>query len=245
MPINKETAIVFVPFLGDFFSIVLFNPRYHRERHVFVPFLGDFFSIIAHLTAEKPHKVAGFRPLSRGLFFNRETVEVYEENHGGFRPLSRGLFFNNQADLWGTWKEVLFSSPFSGTFFQYNRREDKRGHEHRSFRPLSRGLFFNTFVFFSSIVFSSCFRPLSRGLFFNLEVLPCLSMITSFRPLSRGLFFNEMNYLDKTNALTCFRPLSRGLFFNSVPAKPQPVCSRERIRGGDGWVASSGTLLRR
>ena len=31
-----------------------------------------------------------------------------------------------------------------------------------------------------------------------------------------------------------FRPLSRGLFFNSVPAKPQPVCSRKRICGGDG-----------
>lgn len=28
-------------------------------------------------------------------------------------------------------------------------------------------------------------------------------------------------------------PLS-GTFFNRVPAKPQPVCSRERIRGGDG-----------
>ena len=31
----------------------------------------------------------------------------------------------------------------------------------------------------------------------------------------------------------------------SVPAKPQPVCSRKRIRGGDEGIASSGTLLRR
>ena len=42
-----------------------------------------------------------------------------------------------------------------------------------------------------------------------------------------------------------FRPLSWGLSFNSVPAKPQPVCSRKRIRGGDEGIASSGTLLRR
>ena len=42
-----------------------------------------------------------------------------------------------------------------------------------------------------------------------------------------------------------FRPLSWGLSFNSVPAKPQPVCSRKRICGGDGGIASSGALLRR
>ena len=67
----------------------------------------------------------------------------------------------------------------------------------------------------------------------------------SFRPLSRGLFFNLSVRNIQLMAVRSFRPLSRGLFFNSVPAKPQPVCSRERIRGGDGWIASSGTLLRR
>lgn len=55
----------------------------------------------------------------------------------------------------------------------------------------------------------------------------------TFHPLSRGLFFNDISPL-KRGTKRRFRPLSRGLFFNSVPAKSQPVCSRERIRGGDG-----------
>ena len=50
---------------------------------------------------------------------------------------------------------------------------------------------------------------------------------------------------DVVKRQTGFRPLSWGLSFNSVPAKPQPVCSRKRIRGGDEGIASSGTLLRR
>ena len=67
-----------------------------------------------------------------------------------------------------------------------------------------------------------------------------------FRPLSWGLFFNLAEELVKSaQPEESFRPLSWGLFFNSVPAKPQPVCSRKRIRGGDGGIASSGTLLRR
>ena len=61
-----------------------------------------------------------------------------------------------------------------------------------------------------------------------------------------GDFFSIMRKRMSGNvAKNSFRPLSRGLFFNSVPAKPQPVCSRKRICGGDGGIASSGTLLRR
>ena len=52
---------------------------------------------------------------------------------------------------------------------------------------------------------------------------------TSFKELERKVFV----------------PFLGDLFFNSMPAKPQPVCSRKRIRGGDGEIASSGTLLRR
>ena len=42
-----------------------------------------------------------------------------------------------------------------------------------------------------------------------------------------------------------FVPFLGDFFSISVPAKPQPVCSRKRICGGDGGIASSGTLLRR
>ena len=41
---NTETGLVFVPFLGDLFSI---NDgiTYYKASVVFVPFLGDLFSI--------------------------------------------------------------------------------------------------------------------------------------------------------------------------------------------------------
>ena len=69
-------------------------------------------------------------------------------------------------------------------------------------------------------VFSSPFS----GTFFSIN-----DSKTSFKELERKVFV----------------PFLGDLFFNSMPAKPQPVCSRKRIRGGDGEIASSGTLLRR
>ena len=60
----------------------------------FVPFLGDLFSI-GHGDHYPSQKAGGFRPLSRGLFFNnlQVTREILRELLR-FRPLSRGLFFN-------------------------------------------------------------------------------------------------------------------------------------------------------
>ena len=61
-----------------------------------------------------------------------------------------------------------------------------------------------------------------------------------------GDFLSILMYKEHLAYNACsFRPLSWGLSFNSVPAKPQPICSRKRICGGDGGIASSGTLLRR
>ena len=65
--------LVFVPFLGDFFSISG-DRRLERQNghyHVFVPFLGDFFSIVK-FDGIAPF-IYGFRPLSRGLFFNDDN----------------------------------------------------------------------------------------------------------------------------------------------------------------------------
>ena len=45
MDIYKLTNHVFVPFLGDFFSIGIKEHDYSECKDVFVPFLGDFFSI--------------------------------------------------------------------------------------------------------------------------------------------------------------------------------------------------------
>ena len=39
------STIVFVPFLGDFFSMAIMVVPLDGAKQVFVPFLGDFFSI--------------------------------------------------------------------------------------------------------------------------------------------------------------------------------------------------------
>ena len=45
--VNDVCYLVFVPFLGDFFSIAMatMEERKAMTEEVFVPFLGDFFSI--------------------------------------------------------------------------------------------------------------------------------------------------------------------------------------------------------
>ena len=86
---------------------------------VFVPFLGDLFSISNEviLPDEDP---TGFRPLSRGLFFNTLEMGIIKPIwNSSFRPLSRGLFFNTRTE------------------------RPSIHHSAESFRPLSRGLFFN------------------------------------------------------------------------------------------------------
>ena len=58
---------VFVPFLGDFFSIILHSIRSPLYRRVFVPFLGDFFSI-ACLRSPSPSALASaFAAGMRGI----------------------------------------------------------------------------------------------------------------------------------------------------------------------------------
>ena len=81
----------------------------------------------------------------------------------------------------------------------------------------------------------------------NVEEMPLFRYVALLfsSPLS-GTFFNQIEISSiRTSRGKGFRPLYRGLFSISVPAKPQPVCSRKRIRGGDEGIASSGTLLRR
>ena len=54
---------------GLFFNSVEETPIDYDEFDVFVPFLGDFFSIHNHISFAKMIELS-FRPLSRGLFFN-------------------------------------------------------------------------------------------------------------------------------------------------------------------------------
>ena len=114
-----------------------------------------------------------------------------------------------------------------------------------SFRPLSRGPFFDLLLFQKWRKLARSFRPLSRGPFFDMRKQLDTIMALLFSSPFSGTFFRWACIQKSMARLKGFRPLSRGPFFDSVPAKPQPVCSRKRIRGGDGGIASSGTLLRR
>ena len=81
------------PFLGTFFQFVKSKGGRKSAAAVFVPFLGDFLSI--NLLLLETSKVLCFRPLSWGLSFNVYTP------------------FGKWDDDWE------FSSPFLGTFFQF------------------------------------------------------------------------------------------------------------------------------
>ena len=107
---------VFVPLLGDFFSIRESMSRISRWEscfrplswglsfnfwlelltsvsfYVFVPFLGDFLSILPMRIASTGKMIKSFRPLSWGLSFNSFMGNV-----------ERSI-------------KVAFSSPFLGTF---------------------------------------------------------------------------------------------------------------------------------
>ena len=81
-----------------------------------------------------------FRPLSRGLFFNAIAIsKLAELSKESFRPLSRGLFFNRKRK-YQVCDYKSFSSPLSGTFFQYTTCYNM--HSERVFVP-SLGDFFS------------------------------------------------------------------------------------------------------
>ena len=133
---------VFVPFLGDFFSMSrlmksflrklgtcfrplpwgLFFKRPSSSRltkdspHVFVPFLGDFFSKIRRNAFN--YGYGWFSSPFLGTFFQDMDTVVNMVGLFGFSSPFLGTFFQD------TWKSHLklkymtFSSPFLGTFFQ-------------------------------------------------------------------------------------------------------------------------------
>ena len=72
LPCRRFWKVVFVPFLGDFFSIACIRRRSRYGRSVFVPFLGDFLSMTLHGLSKHLKLVKCFRPLSWGLSFNQK-----------------------------------------------------------------------------------------------------------------------------------------------------------------------------
>ena len=156
------------PFLGDFFSIRK-RRRNTVHRTVFVPFLGDLFSIRKKLVSMQETE-EGFRPLSRGLFFNtskRRHLSTFRMEHV-FVPFL-GDLFSIYAGRGMSHVFTVFSSPFSGTFFQWLTAISRRKREMRLvFVPFLGDLFSITRpAVLQALKSTKCFRPLSRGPFFN------------------------------------------------------------------------------
>ena len=88
--VDEKFPTVFVPFLGDFFSISYVDEETAYDAIVFVPFLGDFFSIAIMATIEK--SAGCFRPLSRGLFFNARCKSRFHRRERVFVPFLGDFF---------------------------------------------------------------------------------------------------------------------------------------------------------
>ena len=244
MTTEEELELFSSPFSGTFFqSSDGLLPSNRLLACVFVPFIGDFFQLLLSVSYLLVSMFSS--PLS-GTFFNLSHVfTVYADNGDVFSSPLSGTFFNLFRPHSSLLAYFLFSSPLSGTFFNRGRGKNIPDGE-RNFRPLYRGLF-SIYIQALHIMDEKLFSSPLSGTFFNrLRLIGILFLLDRiFVPFIGDFFQSRYVMSDYMEHIENFRPLYRGLFSISVPAKPQPVCSRKRIRGGDEGIASSGTLLRR
>ena len=114
---HQETLerMVFVPFLGDLFSIKI-NAILNIGMTVFVPFLGDLFSMMQWSTTGRPTMMS-FRPLSRGPFFNGDSMKTTAEHMHEFSSPFSGTFFQSVYEC-HEWKTCVYVFvPFLGDLF--------------------------------------------------------------------------------------------------------------------------------
>ena len=136
---NLETGMFSSPFLGTFFQFVAENHEdFEKWKAVFVPFLGDLFSMMVILLLWLG--CMSFRPLSWGLSFNVFTV-LNDSGDVVFVPFPGDFLSIWEIRLVYGSNSVEFSSPFLGTFFQWD--DLNKGLIQFGFRPLSWGLSFN------------------------------------------------------------------------------------------------------
>ena len=117
IPTILPSQIPLVPFPETFFQSPSFPDESGKHHNVFVPFLGDLFSItvVSRRKRETPQR---FRPLSRGLFFNEIGQTNIPMPTSGFSSPFLETFFQFHFDLGHqVYHPKTFSSPFSGTFF--------------------------------------------------------------------------------------------------------------------------------
>ena len=176
------------PFSGTFFNDYARFTNVKSRILVFVPFLGDLFSIT--MTQTMSQNPACFRPLSWGLSFNHGGLPNVG-NDPEFSSPFLGTFFQSSSimkkhvaslvfvpflgDFLSIYVEtdgiriglVGFSSPFLGTFFQFNGIGYEGAIVVTGFRPLSWGLSFNDIGFIALIRAMLAFSSPFLGTFFQ------------------------------------------------------------------------------
>ena len=155
-------------------------------------------------------------PLS-GTFFQYVQWQIQNYHEQGFRPLSRGPFFNHLMACYhpiDCWR--VFSSPFSGTFFQWLTTASAcTTWRSPGFRPLSWGLFFNDVVKRQTGRKSAVvFVPFLGDFFSIVAGTETVKLVReSFRPLSWGLFFNGfMGNIERSVSAIVFVPFLGDFF---------------------------------
>ena len=178
------------PFLGTFFQFVAENHEdFEKWKAVFVPFLGDLFSMMVILLLWLG--CMSFRPLSWGLSFNVFTV-LNDSGDVVFVPFPGDFLSIWEIRLVYGSNSVEFSSPFLGTFFQYTGRT--QGNDRRTvFVPflgdfLSIGVDMRAYENEKKAVFVPF---LGDFLSIRNRLASMTDLLDSFRPLSWGLSFND------------------------------------------------------
>ena len=161
LPSNRLLACVFVPFIGDFFQLLLsvsylmvsmfssplsgtfFNPfprwrKLARKRQMFSsPLSGTFFN--PGFMGNIERSITVFVPFIGDFFQSRRLSSLLMRDSPRFRPLYRGLFsIVDGAKTFPTASGIFV--PFIGDFFQSTSRRFISW-TRNYFRPLYRGLF--------------------------------------------------------------------------------------------------------
>ena len=177
---------------GILLSLGILIPTILPSQIRLVPFPGIFSTYIgAHLSKRQ----FCLRPLSRGLFFNSADIDAMKKQLDAFSSPFSGTFFQFENAYVDHTDLNEFSSPFLGTFFQFSLVTKGMLQLRQMFSSPFSGTFFNrTRKEWDMKLAICCFRPLSRGLFFNLLPKPIIPLFLAlFSSPFSGTFFQWGN----------------------------------------------------
>ena len=151
-----------------------------------------------------------------------------------FRPLSWGLFFNENIILNIGCTTEKFSSPFLGTFFQFEHEFVYTMLSHGSFRPLSWGLFFNLHGLILMGVLLLFSSPFLGTFFQSMAGVPCLVCPPVFVPFLGDFFSIIEKSSFMGNVERVFVPFLGDFFSIACLRSPSPSALESAFAAGMG-----------